>query len=338
MRKVAKAFGCLLVVFVLLAGVGISLTVGWRPFIGPRARPTTARVIERTPERAARGKYLVENVVGCMVCHTPHDWSSRVSPLAAGNLGAGEEIPMKGLPGKVFAPNITPDMETGAGTWTDDQLARAIREGIGHDGRALFTLMPYQQFRSMSDEDLASVIVYLRALPAVRNEVPKTEIIFPVKYLMRNAPQPVTEPIPAPDLSTPVRQGEYLTTMAGCTDCHTPMDDHGQRLTHLNWAGGFVMEGPWGRVTSANLTTDASGISYYDEKLFLEAIHTGRVRARVLSPIMPFAFFGGMTDHDLSAIYAYVHQLTGVKHRVDNSLPPTYCKVCRQTHGGGDQN
>lgn len=338
MRKVAKAFGWSLVIFILLAGVGISLTVGWRPFIGPRARPTTSRVIERTPERVARGKYLVENVVGCLVCHTPHDWSSRVSALAGGNLGAGEEMPMKGLPGKVFAPNITPDMETGAGSWTDDQLARAIREGIGHDGRALFTMMPYEKFRSMSDEDLASVIVYLRALPPVRHEVPKTEIIFPVKYLIRNAPQPITAPVPAPDLSTAVKRGEYLSTVAGCTDCHTPMDDHGQRISQLSWAGGFVLDGPWGRVTSANLTTDASGIPYYDEKLFLGAFHTGRVAARELSPIMPFSFYGGMTDQDLSAIYAYVHQLSAVKHHVDNALPPTYCKVCRQTHGGGDQN
>jgi len=338
MKKLAKVLGWSLLVIVVLAAVGITFTISWRPFIGPRARTTTTRTFDRTPERLARGTYLAEHVSGCMHCHTPHDWSSRTFTSAAETLGAGEEILIKGLPGRIFAPNITPDLETGAGTWTDDQLARAIREGVGHDGRALFNLMPYEHYRTMSDEDLASVIVYLRALPPVRNVVPKTEMIFPVKYLIRNVPQPVTDPVPAPDLSTPLKRGAYMTNIAVCTDCHTPMDEHGQRLAGLDWAGGYVLEGPWGRVASANLTSDPSGIPYYDEKLFIDTIRTGAVRARILNPIMPFAFYSGMTDQDLSAIFAYVHQLPPVRHRVDNTMPPTYCKVCKQTHGGGSQN
>ena len=338
MKKFARILGWILVLLAVVLAAGVTFTIGWRPFIGPRARTTTVRTMERTPERLARGKYLAENVSGCMFCHTPHDWASRGTVIGSASLGAGEEIPLKDLPGKIYAPNLTPDVETGAGSWTDDQLARAIREGVGHDGRALFNLMPYEHFRSMSDEDLAAVIVYLRALPPVRNAVAKTEMIFPVKYLMRNVPQPVTDPVAAPDLSTPLKRGAYMTNIAGCTDCHTPMDNHGQRLAGLDWAGGLTLEGPWGRVASANLTSDASGIPYYDEKLFMDAIRTGQVRARVLNPIMPFAFYSGMTDQDLSAIFAYVHQLSPVRHRVDNSLPPTYCKVCKQAHGGGDQN
>jgi hypothetical protein len=338
MKKLGKTLAAILALLAVILAAGITFTIGWRPFIGPRARATTARTIDRTTERLARGKYLAENVSGCMFCHTPHDWSVPESVAGNGNLGAGEEMPLRGLPGKIYAPNITPDKETGAGTWTDDQLARAIREGIGHDGRALFTLMPYQRFRAMSDEDLASVIVYLRSLPAVRHEVPRTEIVFPVKYLIRNAPQPVTESVPAPDLSTPAKRGMYMTNIAGCTDCHTPMDNHGQRLAGLEWAGGLILDGPWGRVASANLTSDASGISYYDQRLFMDAIRTGHVQARTLNPIMPFAFYRGMTDQDLSGMFAFVHQLQPVKHRVDNSLAATYCKVCKQNHGAGDQN
>jgi hypothetical protein len=112
-------------------------------------------------------------------------------------------MPLEGLPGRVVSPNITPDPETGAGTWTDEQLARAIREGISHDGRALFPLMPYEDYSHLSDEDLASVVVYLRSLRPVRHVIPKTEIIFPVKYLIRSAPQPITRPVPTPDVSTP---------------------------------------------------------------------------------------------------------------------------------------
>ena len=86
---------------------------------------------------------------------------------------------LKGLPGSVHAPNITPDPETGAGNWSDDQLARAIREGIGHDGRALFPFMPYLGLRALSDEDLASIIVYLRSLPPVRQSRPTTDADLP---------------------------------------------------------------------------------------------------------------------------------------------------------------
>src|SRR5689334_18916093 len=328
MKKFLKILAWSLVVLAVLLAVAITLTIGWRPFIGPRARPLTVRKFESTPARLARGSYLVNSVADCMACHAQHDWTAHDAPILPGTLGAGQDFNLlKGLPGQVNAPNLTPDMETGAGSWTDDQLARAIREGVGHDGRALFTMMPYQHFRTMSDEDLASIIVYLRALPAVRHELPTTEMIFPVKYLVRNAPQPVTDPVPAPDLSTPLKRGAYMSHIAGCTDCHTPMDNHGQRITALEWAGGFVLEGSWGRVASANLTSDPSGIPYYDEKMFIDAIRTGKVRARVLNPIMPFAFYSGMTDQDLSAIFAYLHQLRPTKHRVDNSLPPTFCRV-----------
>ena len=98
------------------------------------------------------------------------------------------------------------------------------------------------------------------------------------------------------------------------------------------------MNGPWGEVTSANITPDASGIGYFDEALFLQAMRTGFVKARKLNSIMPFGEFANLTDDDLRAIFAYLRTVPPVKHRVDNSLPPTYCKLCRQRHGAGDQN
>lgn len=320
-----------------IVAVLISLTIGWRPFIGPKARPLTSRTFERTPARLARGQYLAENL-GCFDCHGEHDWTKHDAPLIEGTRGAGYEVfSLKGLPGRVTPPNITPDPETGAGQWTDDMLARAIREGIGHDGRALFPLMPYQGFRHLSDEDLASVIVYLRSIPPVRKALPKTEIIFPVKYLMRSAPQPITAPVPQPDASTPVKRGQYLVTIAGCADCHSPQRK-GQALRGLDFAGGFVLEGPWGQVASANITSDPSGIPYYDEALFLQTIRTGYVKARKLNQIMPWWDFRNLTDEDLKSIFAYLQTLRPVKHRVDNTEPPTLCKVCGFMHGAGDRN
>jgi len=98
------------------------------------------------------------------------------------------------------------------------------------------------------------------------------------------------------------------------------------------------MRGPWGDVSTANITPDASGISYYDEALFIEVMRTGYVKARELNSIMPFGAFKNLTDEDLKAMFAYLRTVKPVQHRVDNAQPPTYCKLCRQKHGGGDQN
>ena len=337
MPKILKIAGFGVVGLIVALAFAISLTIGWRPFIGPHARPLTNRTFERTPERLARGWYLVENL-GCFECHGEHDWTKHPASLIEGTRGAGyADFPLAGLPGRVVPPNITPDPETGAGNWTDDMLARAIHEGIGHDGRALFSFMPYLDFHSMSDEDLASVIVYLRSIPPIRKALPMTEIIFPVKYLMRSMPQPITEPVPQPDVSTPVKRGEYLVTIAACTDCHTPQAK-GQPIRGLEFAGGFVLEGPWGRVASSNITPDPSGIPYYDETLFLEMIRTGYVKARKINQIMPWDHYRNLTEEDQKAIYAYIRTLKPVKHRVDNTEPPTFCKLCGSSHGAGNQN
>ena len=337
MRKLAKTLLFIVAAVAVVLIVGISLTVGWRPFIGPRARPLTAQKFEVTPQRLERGRYLAVGLAGCSECHSQHDWTTHGAPVIPGTEGSGQWLNMPDLPGRVVAPNLTPDLETGAGTWTDDQLARAIREGIGHDGRALFPMMPYEPFRKMSDEDLASIVVYLRSLPPVHRQLPKTEIIFPVKYLIRSVPEPVATPVASPDAADRVKYGEYLVNLAGCADCHTPQD-RGQPVAGLDYAGGWLMRGPWGAVTSANITPDPSGIRYYDEALFLQVIRSGYVKARKLNSIMPFGAYKNLTDDDLKAIFAYLQTVKPVKHRVDNTEPPAYCKVCRLKHGGGDQN
>jgi len=333
-----KWIGISLLVIVVLVVGAISLTIGWRPFVGPKARPLTGRKFEPTAARLARGQYLAENLLDCFDCHGEHDWTKHDAPLIEGTRGAGyTDFVLAGLPGHIVPPNITPDPETGAGNWTDDQLARAIREGIAHDGRALFPLMPYPDYRAMSDEDLASVIVYLRSIPPVHKAIPKSEIIFPVKYLIRSVPQPITEPVAEPDRSNPVVYGQYLVGIAGCTDCHTPQS-RGQNLPGMDFAGGFILEGPWGRVASANITPDPSGISYYDEALFIQTMRTGYVKARELNQIMPWSNLRNLTDDDLKAMFGYLRTLKPVKHRVDNTDPPTLCKLCGNRHGLGDKN
>jgi hypothetical protein len=120
MKTFLKIFIVIVLCLVAVLAVGITATIGWRPFLGPRVRPLTNRVFERTPQRWARGKYLVENVSLCIDCHSPHDWTKHDAPITPGMEGAGEDMSiLKGLPGRVVAPNLTPDPETGSGTWPE---------------------------------------------------------------------------------------------------------------------------------------------------------------------------------------------------------------------------
>ena len=338
-KRLLKVGGYGLGVLVLLLVVGVTMTVGWRPFIGPRARPLTARRFEPTAARLERGRYLVENVSGCFLCHSSVDWrKDPAKSYAAAKKGAGSTLEQDGMPW-LTAPNITPDEETGAGRWTDDMFARAIREGVGHDGRALFPMMPYGTFSNYSDEDLASVVVYLRSIEPVRNALPKSEIPFPLSKLINDVPRPIEAPVPEPDRSSPVKYGAYLVKVADCAGCHTPRGEKGEPLAGLEFGGGNVFDMGEGRtVATANLTPDPTGISYYDEALFVSTIRTGHVKARKLSPMMPWWYFKGMKDEDLKAIFSYLSTLRPVDHHVDNAEPPTYCKRCKHKHGLGDRN
>jgi hypothetical protein len=192
----------------------------------------------------------------------------------------------------------------------------------------------------MSDEDLASVVVYIRSIPTIHNPLPKSKIKFPISRLVLAAPQPLTGPVAGPDLNTPKERGNYLMSIAFCEECHTPINSRGQPLENLKFAGGSVLDGISSnkKVASANLTSDPSGIPYYDEMTFIKTIRTGQIGARKIDSIMPWEVFRNMSDDDLKAVYAVVHELPPVKHSVDNSVAPTMCPLCGNSHGLGEKN
>jgi hypothetical protein len=80
-------------------------------------------------------------------------------------------------------------------------------------------------------------------IPPVHKKLPETEIIFPVKYLERSVPQPVTEPVAEPDRSNPTAYGKYMVSIAGCADCHTPQSK-GQNIPGMDFVGGFIWKAP----------------------------------------------------------------------------------------------
>lgn len=303
-------------------------------------------VIPRTPERLARGKYLVEGLVQCPACHSEHDFSKRPWEIIPGRkLGGFVFTPEEsGLPKPylLVAPNISPDPEYGAGTWKDRDFVRALRQGIGHDGRTLFPFMPYPYFRNISDEDLAAIIVYERSQAPVHVQRPKSQ--FPPDFMKAFQPLPPMPHVAEPDHSDRVAYGKYLVNAAHCDACHTPTDHQGNPLPGMQFSGGADIAGTWKggneivHVNALNITPDASGIGYFDEAMFIQVIRNGGFKTRPLLNIMPWDYFRNLTDDDLKAIFAYLRTVKPVCHHVDNTEVATYCKQCRTKHGLGAMN
>ncbi len=341
---------CTLLAIIMGFSLLIQRSSGASPTQSQAATPTKSVLdqeqIPRTPERLARGKYLVEGLLQCPACHSETDFSKRPSEAVfgkrlGGSVFANSELGLQ-KPNRIVAPNISSDNDYGAGRWKDADFVRALRQGIGHDGRTLFPLMPYYYFRDLSDEDLASVIVYERSAAPVHIKRPKTILSDELKKAFQ--PLAPVEHVAEPDRSDRVKYGKYLVAAGHCDACHTPTDVKNIPYPDMEFAGGAPLFGPWRggktiqRVHSLNLTSDPSGISYFDEATFITVIRNGGFPTRPLSNIMPWAYFRNLTDDDLGAIFADLRTLKHVCHHVDNTEPPTYCKQCKTKHGLGSMN
>ncbi|PWT95121.1 MAG: hypothetical protein C5B52_18735 [Bacteroidetes bacterium] len=297
------------------------------------ARPLTDIKFASSPERLERGKYLVNGVLACFSCHAQADtmdpgWAPLPDKLGSGRMW------MKTDSTHIAYPNISPDRETGAGKWTDDMFVRALREGIGHDGRALVR-MPWWNFRNLSDEDLASVIVYIHSIPAVHNSLPERLLTPAEEAGLQNEPRYMSDPpMPQPDSSTLVARGKYLVALGECEGCHTPWYKRNSGF----FSGGNVIanDGTDSVKVSANISSGKSGIGTWDDETFIRVIRTGK--GGTLHHTMPWASFKNMNDRDLKAVLAALKTTEPVEHRIVNGLKPTLCPVCGETHGYGDQN
>ncbi len=326
MKTFLKVLGiAVLAVVALIAGA-----FAWLSLKKPAQRAASAETIEPTPERLARGKYIVEHVSVCLDCHSDHVLKYSL-PVKPGTEGLGGYIFDKkiGFPGVVAAQNITQDPTDGLGKWTDGEILRAMREGVDRNGNALFPMMPYEHLRNMSDDDAKSVVVYLRTLKPLPNHVPDKKLDFPVNVIVKFIPKPLSGPVPPPDHTNSVAYGKYLATIGGCYECHTPHDAHNALIASQAFSGGWQMAGPWGRNFTANLTPDSDNYMGHATK----AEFIGRFRAfagmtAATAPacppgrntVMPWIAFSGMKDEDLGAIYDYLKTLPPV-HKKINTFP-----------------
>ncbi|MGO4725069.1 MULTISPECIES: c-type cytochrome [unclassified Inquilinus] len=247
-----------------------------------------------------RGRYLVNGIASCGNCHSPQQPEGTVSgpPLSGGNAIASPAF-------TAYPPNLTPDRDTGLGSWTADQIVTAIREGVTPDGKVLRPPMPVAFYRGMSDRDAYAIAAYLQSLAPVRNQVPASSYRQPTPPGYGG---PVGA-IPDPDPSDKVAYGHYLAQMGHCMLCHTPRDANGRIDTSLLGAGG-VPVGDAGIITP-NITPDPKfGIGAWTDGQIADALTKGvRPDGSHLAPPMPWPYLATMSDQDIGAITAYLRTL-----------------------------
>lgn len=267
----------------LLLAAGAASARGIALFYLPEVPPELILQVAGTPEQIARGEHIAASL--CTGCHsTTGDF-----PLAGGrNISDDVGLPL----GNLYPPNITPAGRISE--WTDGEIFQFFRYARMPDGRA--TMMPVQNMSNLSDEDLLSVIAFLRTLEPVENEVMPLSI-SPLGLLMFGTNiidlsfDPKTGPVTAPPMASTAEYGAYIVSYQDCTDCHG---------TNLDG----VPEGP---VPPGPNLRSVKGWTQVD---FITAMRTGvKPGGAPMVGLMPWRQIGRLNDTELAAMYEYLKTL-----------------------------
>ena len=291
-RKILKWIGIVLgsLIGLLVLAFAVLYIIGsakWNQIHGNHNVPVETIPIPTDQASIARGKHIATIHI-CRSCHTEtlSDQSETVPGLI------------------IFTfPNLTAGRGGVGATNTDEDWVRAIRHGVGHDGRGL-VLMPVRLFYYLSDEDLGALIAYLKTLPPVDNEMPPLNLgplgrvmlalggeapfnVPDVIVIDHDSPRPV-----APQPGITKEYGRYLTHV--CTQCHGE-NFNGQALERE----GLV----------PNLTPGGE-VAFWSEEEFMATLRTGVTPGgHQLNEYMPWKYVGQMTDEELRAVWLYLQSL-----------------------------
>jgi mono/diheme cytochrome c family protein len=240
----------------------------------------------------ARGAHIANAIAGCSDCHGD---GLKGNPII-------DAPPM----GRLVALNLTKGEGGIGGQLTPEIIERAVRHGIGRNGRAL-RIMPSTDFQYMSDDDLRAVVSYVMQIAPVNNALAPSNVMLLPRVLMLTGVLPM---LPAEEiLKSPgkpaavaagptLEYGAYLTNIAGCKGCHGP-----------NLSGGKIAAGDpkWG--PAANLTPSGN-LGKWTEAQFVETLRTGkRPDGIMLKDPMPWKVVGRMSDEELHAVWLYLRSV-----------------------------
>lgn len=312
----------ILLSILILLFVAVTALLCFVKFMLPSVGDAPEITINASPEMLQRGKYLAHNVCVCIDCHSERDWKLFSAPPVNGTWGKGGELFSEkfGFPGNYYAPNITP---AALSSWTDGEIYRAITCGVNKNGKALFPIMPYPCYGKLDENDLQSIIAYIRTLAPITSQVPASSSNFPMNFIINTIP---AKPAPAtkPDTSDVLAYGAYLVNAAGCTECHTKQEK-GQKIAGMEFAGGFEFPLPTGgTVRSRNITPHATGIGGWTKEQFVKKFKSFADSATAPAPVepgnfntvMPWTMYAGISEKDLVAMYEYLRSVPAVENKV----------------------
>jgi mono/diheme cytochrome c family protein len=310
LRKILLVIGSVLLVVVAAGAVyvGARQNLKFDPPYPDVTASTDSAII-------ARGHYIVRVVAPCASCHG--------DPKQRQAIAAGTEVPLVGgyafdiPPGQFYTRNLTPDSATGLGLVSDKAIARALRFGVGHDGRAL---LPFMEMQGLADDDLRAVVSYLRTQPPVRNEVPPHHFNVLGKVVKATALSKPVGPASTPPTVAPrgasLETGKYLVeSVSLCWACHTERSQMTGALVGPRFGGtkGFEEpEDPAHSWSPPNITSDpeTGRLGKLTEDQFVARFRQGRTLPG--SP-MPWQAFSKMDEDDLRSIYRYLKSVPAVK-------------------------
>ena len=316
MRILVRILLSLIVVIAVAAAVLAVHT--WRTWDRVWDAPLPDLHASSDPAVIARGEYLVTGPAHCVECHVPSiaDYERVFSSGAAPVMSGGYRFPVGPL-GVLYSRNITPDVETGIGRYTDPQIARLLRHGVPPDGRS--TITAFMPFGGMSDDDVVAVISYLRSQPPVRHVVSENEWTLFGKVMKSLVPAAkpkldVHPPRTAPPSEVSRARGEYLArAVADCGGCHTPFSEMTAAPIGPEYSGGIPMEpiamadadlSRW--LVPPNITPlEGSALRRFPDRATFVARFKVGGRKHLGSP-MPWEAFSRMTPEDIGAVYEYL--------------------------------
>ena len=279
------------------------------------AAPGAAPAMEEDPGLAGaveRGEYLFQASGGCS-CHTPSG-----GPLLAG--GRALETPF----GVFYSTNITPDVETGIGGWSEADFFRAMRLGEAPDGSHFYPVFPYAAFTRMSDADLRDLQAYLFSLPAVEKPNRPHEVSPPISWRWSAAIWnalflEVGAYQPDPERSEEWNRGAYLSVaLAHCGECHTPRTLLLGLDPSMHLAGSA--EAPEGELAPNITPDDETGIGEWSRADLRWFLQTGFKPdgddAQGLMRELIDQGYRHLTTADLNAIATYLGSLPAIHNRV----------------------
>lgn len=259
-----------------------------------------------------RGDYLVNTIMACGNCHSPRDADGKLIPGMALSGGLTFDTP----PFLATAANITPDKETGIGSWSDAEIKRALVEGMrpnhGHlAGTPLAAIMPANFYKALLPDDLDAIVAYLRTVKAIKNQVPEPVYKAPV----------VRDPYPDADagftkamLADPVKRGAYLVTIGHCMECHSAWSRGVSDFKSGLGGGGRVFEPRPGSPPGTPPTIipnisahPTAGIGGWSDAEIVRAVTHGVARdGKPLKPPMAYGYYAGLKSSDLADIVTYL--------------------------------